>query len=137
VLAPGSLVILEDERTIWNVLIRLREVVLPELEKARQLKLIGKSLEARLTLKGTPQAIAVLSPAVYREALRELLNVSQLEIETLPEGAPNEHRLDWIVSKAAGQKCERCWHWETDVGSNPEHPTICARCVAAVKQFKA
>jgi isoleucyl-tRNA synthetase len=137
VLTPGSLVILEDERTIWNVLIRLREVVLPELEKARQLKLIGKSLEARLTLKGTPQAIAVLSPAACREALRELLNVSQLEIETLPEGAPNEHRLDWIVSKAAGQKCERCWHWETDVGSNPEHPTICARCVAAVKQLKA
>jgi isoleucyl-tRNA synthetase len=137
VLTPGSLVILEDERTIWNVLIRLREVVLPELEKARQLKLIGKSLEARLTLKGTPQAIAVLSPAACREALRELLNVSQLEIETLPEGAPNEHRLDWIVSKAAGQKCERCWHWETDVGSNPEHPTICARCVEAVKAFQS
>jgi isoleucyl-tRNA synthetase len=66
-----------------------------------------------------------------------LLNVSQLEIETLPEAAPNEHRLDWIVSKAAGQKCERCWHWETDVGSNPEHPTICARCVEAVKAFQS
>ena len=36
------------------------------------------------------------------------------------------------VSKAAGQKCERCWHWETDVGSHPAHPTICARCVQAV-----
>jgi len=41
------------------------------------------------------------------------------------------------VAHADGQKCERCWHWETDVGSNPEHPTICARCVAAVKQFRA
>jgi isoleucyl-tRNA synthetase len=38
------------------------------------------------------------------------------------------------VSKADGQKCGRCWHWETDVGSNPDHPTICARCVEAVKQ---
>jgi isoleucyl-tRNA synthetase len=38
------------------------------------------------------------------------------------------------VKKADGQKCERCWHWETDVGSTPEHPTICARCVEAVKQ---
>jgi len=40
------------------------------------------------------------------------------------------------VEKALGQKCERCWHWETDVGQNPEHPTICGRCIEAVKQFK-
>jgi isoleucyl-tRNA synthetase len=32
-----------------------------------------------------------------------------------------------------GQKCERCWHWETDVGQHVEHPTLCARCVEAVK----
>jgi isoleucyl-tRNA synthetase len=30
-----------------------------------------------------------------------------------------------------------CWHWETNVGQNPEHPTLCGRCVEAVKQFKA
>jgi len=41
------------------------------------------------------------------------------------------------VEKADGQKCERCWHWETDIGKNSEHPTICGRCVKAVKQFKA
>ena len=40
----------------------------------------------------------------------------------------------YVSSNADGQKCERCWHWETDVGSNPEHPTICGRCVEAVKQ---
>jgi isoleucyl-tRNA synthetase len=48
-----------------------------------------------------------------------------------------ESDLPPSISKADGQKCERCWHWETDVGSNPEHPTICGRCVAAVIQFKA
>ena len=42
-----------------------------------------------------------------------------------------------IVKKADGQKCERCWHWETDIGETAEHPTICARCTEAVKQFKA
>jgi isoleucyl-tRNA synthetase len=36
-----------------------------------------------------------------------------------------------------GQKCERCWHWETDIGQNAEHPTICCCCVEAVLQFKA
>jgi isoleucyl-tRNA synthetase len=30
-------------------------------------------------------------------------------------------------------KCDRCWHWENDVGQNAEHPTLCGRCVVAVK----
>jgi isoleucyl-tRNA synthetase len=42
-----------------------------------------------------------------------------------------------MVAKADGQKCYRCWRWETDVGKGPEHPTICGRCVEAVKQFRA
>ncbi|MGA2870446.1 MAG: zinc finger domain-containing protein [Verrucomicrobiota bacterium] len=48
-------------------------------------------------------------------------------------GDPISH----LVTKAEGQKCERCWHWEMDIGQNAEHPTICGRCVEAVKQFKA
>ena len=67
-------------------------------------------------------------PKPNTEALRELLNVSQLEVKT--EG---DETVTAIVTKADGQKCERCWHWETDVGITPEHPTICARCVTAVK----
>jgi isoleucyl-tRNA synthetase len=61
------------------------------------------------------------------EMLRELVNVSNLKITT-------GETASFVVSKADGQKCERCWHWEADVGSSPEHPTICARCVAAVKE---
>jgi len=62
--------------------------------------------------------------------LRELLNVSELVIKV---GEKDSN----LVSKADGQKCERCWHWETDIGQNAEHPTICGRCVEAVLQFKA
>ena len=32
------------------------------------------------------------------------------------------------VTKADGQKCERCWHYRADVGENAEHPTLCGRC---------
>jgi isoleucyl-tRNA synthetase len=36
----------------------------------------------------------------------------------------------WIrVAASTAPKCERCWHHRPEVGSNPEHPTICARCV--------
>jgi len=36
------------------------------------------------------------------------------------------------VAKAAGHKCERCWHYETDIGEHPEHPSLCGRCVAVL-----
>ncbi len=114
-----------EEEKLWQRLFELRGAALPELEKARQAKSIGKALDAKVSLTG-PNLAGVAAQA---EALRELLNVSQLEIkpqEDAPAGA--------VVSKAEGQKCERCWHWETDVGSNAEHPTICGRCIAAVKE---
>lgn len=59
-----------------------------------------------------------------------MLNVSQLEVAISETAA----ELQVAVTKAEGQKCERCWHWETDVGSDPRHPTICARCVGAVEK---
>jgi isoleucyl-tRNA synthetase len=118
----------EAERAIWKALFELRELALTVLERARQAKEIGKSLEAKLTISGPA---SVLGPAVAQsESLRELLNVSQLELQPEGDGA-----VMVSVSKAAGQKCERCWHWETDVGANPEHPTICGRCVKAVLLF--
>ncbi len=117
----------EGEEALWRQLFELRATVLPELEKARQAKTIGKALDAKVTLSGLHPAL----PGVREntEPLRELLNVSQLEVK--PEASPE---LSIVVAHAEGQKCERCWHWETDVGSNPEHPTICGRCVAAVKE---
>ena len=116
----------EAERVTWKALFELRELALPELEKARQMKAIGKALEAKLTFTGSSPALT--QAGAHLDALRELLNVSQLEIK--PEG----EAVVVSVSKAAGQKCERCWHWETDVGSHAEHPTICARCVKAVQE---
>ena len=119
----------EDEQTAWKCLFELRNLALPELEKSRQAKTIGKALEAKLSFAGSSPALTSAKPNL--ELLRELLNVSQLEIKSDPHPADT---VSVSVTKADGQKCERCWHWETDVGSNPEHPTICARCVAAVKE---
>jgi len=137
---------------IWNSLLALREHVLPELEKARQSKQIGKSLEAMLVIKGKGENARFWQEE--RKALSELLNVSQfspeaesVDISDVPLDeidlrlhAPKKHYFKELiieVSKADGQKCERCWHWEKDIGQNSEHPTICGRCVEAVKQFKA
>jgi isoleucyl-tRNA synthetase len=118
----------ETEGDAWQSLFALRAAALPELEKARQAKRIGKSLEARLTLKGPGSA---LTDAQRRlDSLRELLNVSQVRLDT-----SGTETIVATVSKAEGQKCERCWHWESDIGQSAEHPTLCGRCVEAVKEL--
>jgi isoleucyl-tRNA synthetase len=114
------------ENSDWKQLFAVREKVLPKLEDARKAKQIGKALEASVsvTLKTADAEFA----ASELEAVRELLNVSQLEI------LPSEEAAEPVISvtKADGEKCERCWHWESNVGQSKEHPTLCARCVTAV-----
>ncbi len=117
----------DTEVAAWDKLFQFRELALPELEKARQSKLIGKALEANLALGGPAPEVAVAQN--HLDALRELLNVSQLELE------PGGDALKVTVTKAAGDKCERCWHWETDVGANAAHPTLCGRCVQVLQQI--
>jgi len=114
------------ENTDWEPLLQLREQVLPELEKARQAKQIGKALEASVSITLLPDAARL--PAAELESMRELLNVSHLDVQ----GSPDAAEPVIVVKKAEGDKCERCWHWETEVGHNSEHPTLCPRCVEAV-----
>jgi isoleucyl-tRNA synthetase len=113
-----------DDIGQWDWLKDWREKILPELEKARQAKTIGKALDAKVEIT-IPEAQRQYSDA---ELLRELVNVSALKITV---GEP----VLISVSKADGQKCERCWHWETDVGQKVEHPTLCGRCVLAIKDI--
>ena len=124
---PASFERTAEERATWASLFQLRELALGELEKARQAKHIGKALEAKLTLTGPTEALS--QARAHQESLRELLNVSQLDLRF--DQSPT---VSAAVTKAEGQKCERCWHWETDVGSEPGHPTICGRCVRAIAQ---
>jgi isoleucyl-tRNA synthetase len=113
----------EAEVNTWRQLFDLREKALPKLEEARQAKSIGKSLEAKLVFRNVPSGVGLV-----REDLRELLNVSQLQADS------GVGELLISVSQADGQKCERCWHSETDIGRHTDHPTLCGRCVEAVKQ---
>jgi len=129
---PTTLTRSETEETTWRRHFEIREHVLPHLEKARQAKTIGKALDARLTLAGSN--LMLNDGQAHRESLRELLNVSQLEVHFAPAGG--EPTLNVSVAKAAGQKCERCWHWEEDVGRVAANPTICGRCVEAVSQIR-
>jgi isoleucyl-tRNA synthetase len=120
----------DEEQNTWKNLVALRERALPELEKARQSKTIGKSLDAVLFF---PVSINLGLEELEKPALRELCNVSDAVFDIQPD---TQLRAE-SASKHGRTKCERCWHWEMDVGKNSEHPTICSRCVEAVLQSKA
>ena len=135
-----------SEQVIWKTLFSLREAALPKLEEKRKTKLIGKSLDAHVYSIFAPNFESQATIAIvqkHQAELKELLNVSQFSFKhdtsrKLESGTSEfEGKISIDVFTAQGQKCERCWHWETDIGTNPEHPTICGRCVEAVKQSKA
>jgi isoleucyl-tRNA synthetase len=112
----------------WERLMSVRESVLKSLETARQEKLIGAPLEARVHLRAAPDLYPLLEE--YATELPALFIVSQVAVERQPEGA-----LSVEIGRAAGVKCERCWKYSTDVGANPAWPTICPPCVAAVEEI--
>ena len=108
----------------WAAIEALRDKVNAALETARAEKKIGKSLEAAVTLT-VPEAEGWLAETPN---LADLLIVSQAEVKAGSEAAVE-------VRKAEGGKCERCWKVLPAVGADAEHPTLCPRCAAAVKNL--
>jgi isoleucyl-tRNA synthetase len=125
----------ESERQEWDYLLKAREIWLPMLELKRRDKTIGKSLDAKIqpAIEHMPE---LAMSKKLQDIFKELLNVSQIGFLSYKNN-PEADFTSKAVVHADGQKCERCWHWEKDVGSHAEHPTICGRCVEAVKQHGA
>lgn len=107
----------------WELLLQLREKVNAALEKARNQGIIGGSLEAMVVLHLPPQEYEIA--ARLEEELRFILIVSAVNVQ--PSAA-----LSIEVQHAIGEKCERCWHYLPDVGTDHQHPTLCKRCIENV-----
>src|SRR5262249_13418032 len=103
----------------------VRQDVLKSLEIARNEKLIGAPLEARVHLAANGDLYPLLEE--YAQELPALFIVSQV---LLNEAATGDVAVK--IERAAGVKCERCWKYTTDVGSNAAFPTICDACARAV-----
>jgi isoleucyl-tRNA synthetase len=112
----------------WDRLMEVRQDVLKSLEVARQEKFIGAPLEARVRLSANGDLYPLLE--TYAAELPALFIVSQVELSPGAAGS-----VEVKVERAAGSKCERCWKYKTDIGSNAAFPTICATCSEAVKEI--
>ena len=118
----------------WDNFIEIRSEITRVLEGARRAKTIGHSLDAKVELHATGEALAILRSV--EGDLATLLIVSQAKlVEGLAGGveATGREDLKVTVQAAEGEKCERCWTYSDTVGKDAEHPTVCARCAAALK----
>jgi isoleucyl-tRNA synthetase len=117
----------------WQRAFSIREAVAKEIEKLRTAGQIGASLEAEVDIYCDEKSVNLLQ--VLADELRFILITSAARVHLAglrPEQAVNYDGFWLMVSPTTEQKCERCWHYRVDVGTNSEHPTLCARCVANV-----
>jgi isoleucyl-tRNA synthetase len=113
-----------------DALLAARSVVLKALEEARAAKAIGKSLEARVVLRGSDAELAPLRAwearsTVFPGNLANLFIVSEVVLE------PGEGALAVAVSRAGGRRCERCWTWSEQVAG--DDAPLCPRCRPVVE----
>lgn len=120
----------------WTEFLNLRDDVLKALEEARNQKVIGKSLTAKVTLYVNEKSRALLDS--IEENMKQLFIISGFEVagtyEEAPENAIKLETAAIVITKAEGETCERCWIVTPEVGQDPEHSTLCLRCAEVVKE---
>jgi isoleucyl-tRNA synthetase len=103
----------------WDRIHAIRDEVNKAIEAVRTTGAVGASLQAELVLKVNEQDQALLDS--LGEDLRFVFITSAVKLMSAAE-------LGVVVTPSQHAKCERCWHYRADVGSNAEHPTLCGRC---------
>ncbi|MFJ3111042.1 isoleucine--tRNA ligase [Pseudomonas putida] len=122
----------ELDRAYWDRVMAVKASVNKELENQRTAKVIGGNLQAEVTLYADEGLSADLGK--LGDELRFVLITSAASVVPFAQ-APAEavatevEGLKLKVVKSGHAKCGRCWHFRADVGSHPEHPEICSRCV--------
>ncbi|MFY4728281.1 isoleucine--tRNA ligase [Nitrospira sp. BLG_2] len=112
----------------WERLLKYRVQVQGVLEERRREKVIGSSLEAHVHLTTDVPTGQWLN--ISAADLGALFIVSQVTIEQRPDAATG---FTVSVTKSAHAKCERCWNYREAVGKDAAHPTLCDRCVEAIR----
>ena len=105
----------------WERILAVRTVVQKELEAVRQAGAIGSSLQAE---------VGIVADVDNYSALASLGNDLRFVLITSAATVRRGDALAIAVTSSSHPKCERCWHWRADVGSDPAHRRLCGRCVA-------
>ncbi len=126
----------EEITARWNKQFELRDDVMKALELARAEKLIGKSLDAKLTVYTENEEIYGLLksfgdelPTVY------IVSAASLVLGKTPDGVFNQTAsgIGVKVEPADGEKCGRCWSYSTKGTHDEEGGFLCAKCKAIIE----
>ncbi|MCQ2490039.1 MAG: isoleucine--tRNA ligase [Ruminococcus sp.] len=109
----------------WDFIYNTRLGANKALEEARNAKVIGKSLEAKIIIKSSDADYDRY--AALADSLRDILIVSGVE------AVKGDGETVFEVAQADGGKCERCWCYSCTVGKNSTYPDLCERCAVAVE----
>ena len=132
-LQPGN----KDDDLVgrWEQIIKVRGEVSKALEIARVNKIIGHSLDAAVLISAPAELLTFLRN--YAGELKSIFIVSKVELVDEISGefyaAEGIDQLKISITAAPGEKCERCWCYDEMLGQDAEHPTICPKCLVALK----
>jgi isoleucyl-tRNA synthetase len=114
----------ESDLRLWQLLRALRSRVAASASQ--------RDFEAQLRLIVTPAEHKRLQ--ALGDNLREALVVSQLHLAASEssESESSDGVVEFVLSPAEGEKCARCWKYR-QLGTDPEHPSICADCAQVVR----
>jgi isoleucyl-tRNA synthetase len=122
----------------WETLLNVRSEVCKALETARRDKQIGHSLDAEALIE-TPNDKLYDLLNRYSAQLPTLFIVSSCSVAKAAVSDTGEVPEDQLpvavtIRPASGSKCERCWQFNIDVGSQKDHPSLCQRCVEVIRR---
>ncbi|MEG1202983.1 MAG: class I tRNA ligase family protein, partial [Comamonas sp.] len=105
----------------WERICEIRNVVNKDIEAVRADGKVGASLQAEVTVAAQHEDEALLK--TLGDDLKFVLITSAANVVA-------GSALAATVTPSTHDKCERCWHYRTDVGADAAHPTLCGRCVS-------
>ena len=117
----------------FKKIIEIKELASKKLEEAREEKLIGQTLEAKVTVSANKENELYQIIENNKNLIEDVLIVSELELKEDSSIGKEELRVN--ISRAEGEKCERCWKYTKDIGIDKENPTICKRCSEVLKKY--
>ncbi|WP_414052771.1 isoleucine--tRNA ligase [Macrococcus animalis] len=115
----------------WSRLLTLRDDVFKGIEALRNEKIIGKPLEAKVTLyTDNAEDLALLKSF---DNLHQLFIVSEATVSESAVGTQYTN-LNVLVERADGEKCERCWNYASEITAEDHtFPNVCPRCLSVLE----
>ncbi len=118
----------EDDKQAWDWIFDFREDVFKALENARALKVIGKSLEAKVIVNVNQQQQQLLDDYIGSANLAQWFIVSDFEFTDEKLEAFDVCQVK--IEAASGHSCPRCWN----ITPSTREDHLCDRCHGVLNQ---